>query len=207
MNPFFIAFEGIDGSGKSTQAGLLAETLKKKQLEVFLTAEPSRGAIGRMIREILTGGMVTDDRTLAALFAADRLDHILNPTEGMLAHMQAGNTIICDRYYLSSYAYHGTQMDMQWVIQTNAMAAEILRPDLHIFIDAEPELCMQRIRQNREGTERFETMETLTAVREKYIEAITMLRPKETIEVIDGNRSRDEVASAVGEAVKKHLGL
>jgi dTMP kinase len=141
----------------------------------------------------MKGGEHADDRTIAGLFVADRLDHILNEKTGMLKQLKDGFTVVTDRYYFSSYAYHGTHMDMQWVINANAMSASILKPDITIFIDVSPKVSMQRVVQNREGVELYESIENLTQVRAKYFEAFDKLEDSEYVVIIDGNRSQDEV--------------
>lgn len=187
--PLFIAFEGIDGSGKTTQAGLLKQWLEGEGNPVHLTAEPTRRSIGKMIREIFSGKTRADERIIAGLFVADRLDHILNEEEGMMNFLSSGKTVITDRYYLSSYAYHGVHMDMDWVISANAMAARLLRPDLTVFIDVAPELAMERIASSRQSVELYETLDNLKAVRNKYLEAIEKVKADEHIVIIDGSTS------------------
>jgi dTMP kinase len=201
-NHLFIAFEGIDGSGKSTQTSILAERLKSEGLSVYSTNEPSQGNIGRMIRTILKGEETLDERAIAALFAADRLDHILNEKDGMLKKLET-EIVICDRYYFSSYAYHGTHINMDWVISTNSMSAEILRPDITIFIDVAPQESMKRITVNRETVELYETLDNLTAVRTKYFEAFEKLKEDENVVIIDGNREKGVVSEAIWAIVKK----
>ena len=108
----FIAFEGIDGSGKSTQAKRLARLLENAGHKVYSTFEPTDNPIGKMIRDIFNHKMEADHRTIAGLFVADRLDHLLNKSNGILKKLDEGYTVITDRYYFSSYAYHGTHMAM-----------------------------------------------------------------------------------------------
>ena len=103
----FIVFEGTDGSGKSTQMKLLAKYLKGKGIECLLTHEPTDSPFGGVLRACLTGRIETDERAIAALFAADRLDHITNPGIGIQQHLDAGITVLCDRYYFSTHAYNG----------------------------------------------------------------------------------------------------
>src|SRR6266487_2221386 len=170
-NNLFIALEGIDGSGKSTQMKLLSEKLTGIGHKVYTTFEPTDGPIGSIIRNILKGRIKADNRTIAGLFAADRLDHLLNDVNGIIKKLSEGYTVITDRYYFSSYAYHGTHMNMNWVIDTNAMSAEILRPDINIFIDVPPDICMRRLSDNRTMMELYETLENLHNVREKYLES------------------------------------
>ena len=193
----FIALEGIDGSGKSTQTKLLEQSLIAKGHKVYATFEPTNGPIGTMIRTVLRGEMKMDERAIAGLFVADRLDHILNVENGILKKLEEGYTVITDRYYFSSYAYHGSHMDMDWVIACNKMCADILRPDVNIFIDVPPEVSMQRITANRQTTELYETLDNLRNVRSKYMEAFEKLNTSEHIEIINGNRPIDEIAADI----------
>jgi len=201
----FIALEGIDGSGKSSQVKLLAERLEKAGHKVYVTFEPSNGVVGTMVRNILKGSIKADERTIAALFLADRLDHLLNETNGIMNKLADGYTVITDRYYFSSYAYHGTHMDMDWVIESNKMCAGILRPDINIFIDVPPEVCMQRINSSREKAELYETLDNLKNVRAKYFEAFEELKHEENIVIIDGNRAIDVIADDIVTATEAQI--
>lgn len=194
----FIAFEGIDGSGKTTQARLLAEKLVSAGHQVHLTAEPTRGPVGKMIRDIFNHRQEADHRTIAALFVADRLDHLLNHTDdGVLKQMSEGKVVITDRYYFSSYAYHSVHVPMDWVIASNSLSAEILKPAAHIFIDVDPGICMERINNGRSSTELYETLDNLKKVREQYFKAFELLSDREKVLIIDGNRSVEAIAGDV----------
>ncbi|MFN4082377.1 MAG: dTMP kinase [Bacteroidia bacterium] len=199
----FIAFEGIDGSGKSTQSKLLYEKMLNNNHKVFLTAEPTDRVIGKLIRDIFKGNINASQETIAALFAADRLDHLMNEENGMLKMKQNGNHVITDRYYFSSYAYHGTHVNMDWVIQCNTLAANMLKPDLTIFIDVEPDVCMERISQSRVNTELYETLDNLKNVRNKYFEAFEKLKLSENIFITNGNLSESQVAENVWNELSK----
>lgn len=203
----FIAFEGIDGSGKSTHSRLLTQKLESMNRKVYRTFEPTDSEIGSMIRGIITGKKQADPRTLAGLFVADRLNHILNQENGMLNILQQGKFVITDRYYFSSYAYHSLDMDMDWVIAANSLSASILKPDIHFFIDVAPEICMKRIEANREGIDLFESLEKLKAIRENYFIAFEKRKAEENIVVIDGNRSQEEVAEEIAERLIKDFEL
>ena len=205
-HPLFIAFEGLDGSGKSTQVKRLTEYLLKAGHKVYDTFEPTDSPIGLMIRKIFKHEMEADHRTIAALFAADRLDHLLNKTNGILQKLEEGYTVICDRYYFSSYAYHGTHMSMDWVIATNSLSAELLRPDINIYIDISPETSMQRISKGRNSTELYETMENLVKVKMKYFEAFEKLKDKENICIINGEQSEEKIGKDILTKVSKIAG-
>jgi dTMP kinase len=204
-NNRFLVFEGIDGSGKSTQAKLLANRLTEEGYKVYSTFEPTKSRIGSMIRDIFTHKMEADHQTIAALFLADRLDHIQNKEYGMLKKLEEGYVIICDRYYFSSYAYHGVHVDIDWVMQANSLCTSLLRPTLNIFIDVSPQVAMQRIHTNRDAVEIYESLENLTGVREKYIEAFEKQKEAEQICIVDGNRDMDAIAANVWAEVKNRL--
>ena len=193
----FIAFEGIDGSGKSTQVKLLAEGLEKAGHKVHVTCEPTDSPMGVLIRNAFSNKMEADHRVIAGLFIADRLDHLLNKTSGILKMLTEGYTVITDRYYLSSYAYQGVHMPLDWVIQANSLSADLLRPDLNIFIDVAPEISMQRLNKGRTSLELYETLENLNSVRKCYYEAFELLKSKEKIFITDGNRTPDLIAADI----------
>ncbi len=199
----FIAFEGIDGSGKSTQVQLLSQYLEKAGHKVYSTMEPTEGPIGSIIRNIFNHTIEADHRIIAGLFVADRLDHLLNKTHGILKKLEEGYTVITDRYYFSSYAYQGTHMDLDWVIQANSLSADLLRPDLNIFIDISPEVSMKRINDGRNSVELYETLDNLKIVREKYTEAFDLLKLKEKIYITEGNRLPEIIAADIWNVISK----
>ena len=199
----FIAFEGIDGCGKSTQVKLLTESLKNAGHKVYSTYEPTDSPIGSVIRNIFKHRIEADHRTIAGLFVADRLDHLLNKTNGILKKIEEGFTVVTDRYYFSSYAYHGTHMSLDWVIEANSMAAELLKPDLNIYIDISTEVSMKRLGKGRNSMELYETSENLINVRAKYEEAMELLKFKENIFKTDGNRSPELIASDIWKEVSQ----
>jgi len=160
----FIVLEGIDGSGLSTQTLRLKDyLLQNYAIKAVLAKEPSEGLIGALIRQILSGRVTgIHDRSLALLFAADRLDHIHNK---ILPILDKGDFVICDRYLWSSFAYQGLTNELVWIEEINKYA---LKPDLTIFIRVRPETSMQRICSSRIKTEIFETRETLEKVLANY---------------------------------------
>ena len=199
----FIAFEGIDGSGKSTQVKLLSEYLQKAGHKVYSTFEPTDSAIGTLIRTIFKHEMEADHRTIAGLFVADRLDHLLNKGNGILKKLEEGYTVITDRYYFSSYAYHGTHMPMDWVIKANSLSAELLRADLTIYIDIAPEVSMERINSSRGSKELYETIDNLINVRNNYLASIEQLKLEERIFITDGSRSPQLIAADIWNEISK----
>ena len=193
----FIVFEGIDGSGKSTQLMRIKQRFLQNGIKVETTCEPSDGPVGRLIRKMLSGDLPVDQRTLAALFAADRTDHLLNAENGVKALVDAGKTVLCDRYYFSSYAYHAQFMDMEQVIGVNAQNASILKPWVTFFIDVDPELSLERIRQSRTQLDIYEKIEILERVRSLYFEAFERFKDDERVIFVDGNGSLAQVEERI----------
>lgn len=203
----FIVFEGIDGSGKSTQLRLLAERLGKEGIKCAATLEPTYGPVGSLLHNILTGRIKADPKVIAGLFVSDRLDHLLNENDGICKSLKNGTTVLCDRYYFSSYAYQGVDVPLEWVMNANSLCAEVKRPDLTIFIDVSPENAMQRINANRTSTELYETEERLTKVRRGYFDAFDKLSDSENICIIDGSGDMESIAEKVFCAAAETLGI
>ena len=197
-----LAFEGIDGSGKSTQLMLLAERLKREGVPVYTTMEPTASPIGAMIRQVLTGRIKMDPKVIAALFVADRLDHLLNDVDGIRMKVEAGTTVLTDRYYFSSYAYQSVDMPMDWVIQANALSAQLLRPTLAVFLDVPVETALERIHKNRFVEEIFDGADRLRKTRELYFRAFRRLSGVENVAVVDGAGTEAEVAARIWAAVE-----
>ena len=193
----FIVFEGIDGSGKSTQLRLLAERLKAANLKVYTTAEPTGGPVGSVIRNIFNHRIEADEKVIAGLFVADRLDHLLNKVNGILKKTEEGFIVISDRYYFSSFAYHSSYMPMDWVIEANSMSAGLLKADATIFIDIEPGIGMERLKGNRDNIELYENLENLKRVRELYFKAFDKLKDIENIIIVNGNQSPELLAEEI----------
>ncbi|MDE6280292.1 MAG: dTMP kinase, partial [Oscillospiraceae bacterium] len=164
----FIALEGIDGSGKSSQIGPLVKRLEGLGVPCRADREPTARPVGVLIRQALTGQTPLDPRVIAALYAADRLDHLVNEENGLRSAIDRGITVVSDRYYFSSYAYHSVDVDMDWVIGANSLSAQLLRPTVTVFLDVSAEEAMARIRRNRDHEELFEQEERLRRTRELY---------------------------------------
>lgn len=197
----YIVFEGIDGAGKSTLIAKLKAHYIAQGVSCAATAEPTGNPIGSMIRHILGGRIIMSEQTIAALFLADRLDHLQNDTNGILKYIDAGTTVIGDRYYLSSYAYHVPHVNLEWVIQANQVCADLLRPDYTFYIDISVEESMKRITQDRQELDLFENKERITKVRDNYRNAIKAVKDDENIIIINGEQSPDKVFSDI----LKHL--
>lgn len=196
----FIVFEGIDGAGKTTQIGLLADYLKSRGRTVFRTAEPTDLPTGKLLREALSGRTARTACELAALFTADRVSHNAEPKNGIAAHLAAGEDVICDRYYYSTLAYQGSETDGGWVRALNLDCPEIRRPDLCIFLDLSPEESMARITRGRTSLEIFETADRLARVREQFRRVFASL-PGENVQIVNAAGSIEQIQSRIREIV------
>ena len=201
----FIVLEGIDGSGKSSQIGPLVERLEGLGVPCRADREPTQRPVGVLIRQALTGQTPLDPRVIAALYAADRLDHLVNDENGLCAAIDKGITVVSDRYYFSSYAYHSVDVDMEWVIGANSLSARLLRPTVTVFLDVTAEEAMARIRRNRDHEELFEKEERLQKTRELYFAAFDRLRDVENVAVVDGSGSQEQVAQRIWSAVSPYF--
>ncbi len=196
----FFALEGIDGSGKSTQLKLLADRLAAQGLACYPTQEPTNSPIGAMCRQFLSGAISLDSRTIAALFAADRLNHLLGE-DGLCQQFQNGAVVLTDRYYFSNYAYQGVDVDLDWLIAVNRPAAQLLRPNLTIFLDVPPAKALERISASRQQLEVYEKEERLRAVRRQYLAAFAKLQAEENIAVIDADADAATVAGRIWQQI------
>jgi dTMP kinase len=201
----FIAFEGIDGSGKSLQVSMLSSRLKEEGIYCYTTMEPTDSPIGSLIHQIMTGRIKTDNKVIAALFAADRLDHLLNDVNGIAPKINEGISVLSDRYYFSSYAYHSVDVDMDWVIKANEQSSNILKPTVNIFLDIDPDIAIERISANRFHQELFEKKERLVKVRDKYMEAFDKLKDTENIIIIDANKNPQDLADEIWGKVREYF--
>lgn len=201
MRGKFIVFEGIDGSGKSTQVSLLAERLRGEGHRVALTAEPTDLPSGKLLRQALSGKIRKSECEMALLFVTDRIAH--NITEGgIVSLLESGVTVICDRYYYSTLAYQGRSTDYGWVKSMNLSCPEITRPDLCIYLDLLPEESLRRITAGRDSVEIYENLETLTGVRNRFLEVMSDLAGEgERVAIVDALGSREEIAEKIFEAV------
>lgn len=192
----FIVFEGLDGSGKGTQISMLTSRLESEGVTLFTTCEPTQFSTGGLIRDALGGLTKRSPSELAALFLADRISHCA-VIKKMLG---SGRTVICDRYYYSSFAYQGMDTDLRWVMDSNLNCPDIIKPDMCLFLDVPPEVCDHRIEAGRASREIYEAPEAIKKIRAKYMDVFSLL-PDHNIRLINAARSAQDVASDVYEAV------
>lgn len=116
----FIVFEGLDGAGTTTQAGLLEKKFKEEGITCSAGFEPTDNFIGKIIRRILRGEEEVAPGTLAKLFAADRHEHLYNNSSGIIARCRRGEIVISDRYLFSSLAYQSIIFGFDRVLKLNS---------------------------------------------------------------------------------------
>lgn len=189
----FIVFEGIDGAGKTTQIELLAKRLREQGRAVYCTAEPTESVSGGLLRDALSGVTRRTVCEMAAMFIFDRINHNVNPVNGIQKMLAEGFDVICDRYYYSSLAYQGSGTDPEWVGNMNLGCPEIMRPDVCIFLDLTPEQSMARINRGRATQEIYENEEKLTQVRNQFYRVFDQLRERDNIQIVDAYRSVEEI--------------
>lgn len=202
----FIVIEGLDGCGKSTQLQLIRRQLEALGKRVYVTAEPTSFETGAYIRRILSDSLDKNMYLQAALFLADRLEHITHPEFGIEKHLNDGCTVVCDRYYFSSFAYQGTASDIDWVMRTNLDCSAIIKPDLCIFLDVNPDTCKARIDSVREKPELYEKdIENMRRIRNNFMTVFDKLKDSHRIAVIDANADMDTVFESVFGEISKIL--
>jgi dTMP kinase len=189
----FIVIEGLDGSGKTTQAKLLAAKLKTTHDAVY-TAEPSQGEIGKFIRSKLLYCNTRPPTSLEALmFAADRIDHVQNE---VLPLVEQGCLVVCDRYIYSSLAYQGSAgLSLDWIETINKNA---LKPDFALFIDVSPETVLVRLKRKKSIMETLETQRKVRQIYQKYID-------NGQLHKIDGDQPKNAVTQQILNAVTDFL--
>lgn len=167
----FIVFEGIDGSGTSTQANLLRDHMLADNISAILTSEPSEGPIGNMIRQGMKGRIRFSgkpdlfDKQMAYLFAADRHDHLYNDVDGVLNFIEQGVHVISTRYFFSSYAYHADDDDSLKLVKR--LNESFPNPSLVIYLKNTVECSIARM-ENRAHKDAYENAQKLTKVSENY---------------------------------------
>lgn len=201
----FIAFEGGDGAGKSTQAGLLATALQQRGLEVLQTREPGGTVIGEKLRSLVLdhGQGDIDPRTEALIFAASRAAHV---HQAILPALERGAVVVCDRYIDSSVAYQGAGRGLgtDSVLEINLWAVEGLRPDLTVLLDVEPVEGRGRRMQNG-AEDRLESEPDLfhSLIRGAFLERAAA-DPAQYL-VLPARTPVPDLADTILKAVEEHL--
>ena len=198
MSGKFIVFEGIDGSGKSTQAELLKEYLEEKGIKVWLTKEPTDGQTGQLLQKIQKGAFkdyFTDPaefrKFMTYLYAADRVGH----DQQIDQHLQNGEWVICDRYKYSTYAYNKMRLVSYEVFEHFGTA------DLPLFIKIPVDQALDRIHTRGKTEEIFENKKYLEGVNSNY----EILVDDDKLIEIDGTGAAEEVFGRIKKVVDNFI--
>ena len=190
-----IAIEGIDGSGKSTQASLLYDSLRKNN-KVFLTKEPSKGLIGASIRELLHRNDLSP-MAMQMLFAADREEHI---SKTIVPKLDEGYHVITDRYNLSTLAYGmASGIDRK---RLEGICYGIPEPTITFVLDIDGDKAYNRLKAPGKELSVFEKQEFLERARDAYLE---LVQGRQNCFVIDSSKPIKRVSAEMLNTVNEHI--
>ena len=182
----FIVFEGIDGSGTSTQAKILA-----KKLNALHTSEPTDREIGLLVRSVLQKKWKCSPKALQMLFTADRIEHLDKDIKPALEN----GSVVCDRYFYSTFAFGALECDLNWLRKINE---SILEPDLVFYMKISAEEALSRVDKRGNEKELFEKKEILEQVIKNYEKVL----PQNAI-ILDATKSIEELSEEIYELVNK----
>lgn len=190
-----IVFEGLDGSGKTTQAFMLVEALNRRGVKAEYTCEPTYGRVGDLIRLHVSKLKSRKPVYEALLFAADRYEHI---SKEVMPKLRKGVIVVSDRYVYSSLAYQGAGgLSLEWLKSVNFFAP---KPDLTIYLDVPADEALARKHRSTFRRTIFEDLEFQSKVRDIYLK----LAEEEGFLRLDGTKPIEDVHREVLRAV---LGL
>jgi dTMP kinase len=178
----FICIEGLDGSGKTTHAHRLVRNLQSKGFDSIYTTEPSRGELGKFIREIILDRKNRVPRVVEAiLFAVDRVEHF---EKDVKPELDKGKIVVSDRCVYSSLSYQGAAgLDLEWIKIINRLA---LSSNITFYISVSPEAVIKRIHRKKSVMERLETQRKVEKIYLKFVS-------DGELKVINGDRTKSEV--------------
>jgi len=194
----FITFEGIEGSGKSTQCRLLKEHLESKGRKVTVTREPGWGAMGKLIRHLILDDKELDIHPLTELylFCADRVQHV---KDFITPRLKDGEVVICDRYFDSTIVYqgYGRQLDLYMVKKLAEASTLDLVPDITFLLNLPVREGLMRLDLRDETTNRMdeEPLEFHEMIRQGYVSEATLNTNR--IKIINASHEADEVQKQI----------
>ena len=161
-----IVLEGLDGSGKSTQAKKLHKHFVSVGKNCLLTYEPTNSELGSLARAVTKGELSLEDESLALLFAADRYEHF---TKKISPVLDAGGIVVCDRYYYSNIVYQGhSEESINRILDYNQQVMKH-PPDIVFFLDTEPQVCLGRLKSTRSDISIYENITQLKILQKRYL--------------------------------------
>jgi dTMP kinase len=199
----FAVFEGLDGSGTTTQISILEDFFLQNRLSIppfYITFEPTNGSIGKLLRSLLKGEETQKAETMAILFAADRNEHVFG-NGGITERCKRGELVVCDRYLLSSLVYQGITCGEELPARLNR---GFPAPELLIFLDIEPETAIERISSRGAQKEIYENLAFQKKAGARYKALLPEFASQGVrVEIIDASLPPDEAARQVWGAVEK----
>ena len=197
----FIVFEGIDGSGTTTQIKKLAERFPKEK--VFVSAEPTKNETGLFLRRMLKGEFSVNEKTASFLFAADRCEHLYGKN-GILEQIQNGKIALSDRYFFSSLAYQSVSCGKNFPEHLNSLFP---LPEILFYFKINPEISINRVTARGEKTEIYEKIEFQKKTADIYDQVINSYKQKEKsqgmkIITIDAEKPIDEISEIICSSLK-----
>lgn len=205
----FVAIEGIDGSGKSTVATRVVEKLNQKGYQTVLTAEPTKGETGLLLRERLKqsskeSGGVVEGAIDAEYFFADRIYHnhaLIKPK------LESGIHVVSDRYDLSTLAYQSTQgVDMDYLVEKRDSMRRldlIEKPTMVILLDVSVETALKRLEGTKKTMEKFEDPNFLTRLKENYFRLYKRL--DDNMKLVDAERGIEDVVESACDLITQAI--
>ncbi len=194
----FIVIEGLDGSGQTTQIGLLEKYLKASGRKVHETYEPTNNIIGGLIRGFLTKQWQLGNTGKQLLFCADRAHHLESE---ILPALESGHDVISSRYFFSTIAYGSLNNEVRWLESLNE---KFPQPDATFFLKVSPQKCIERINNSRFRKEFFEEEQKLKKVMETFMK-ISRSKKYKNFFVVDGEQSIEKVHSDIVKILKNKI--
>ena len=204
MKGIFIAFEGGEGSGKTTQIQILAKALEDQGRKIFVTKEPGGDkSICREIRDLLLDAAhkdILDDRAELFLFLADRAQHI---SKTIMPALESGHIVLCDRFAASTFAYQffgRAVADFEFIKKNNEFASHSIVPDLSFYIDIDLDIGIKRKEKQTLSRIDAESMEFHKKVRKGFYDFFEKL--KWPVETVDGSASIEHIHKKILERME-----
>lgn len=192
----FIVFEGIDGSGTSTQIKKLEESFPQK---IITTAEPTKSEIGKFLRKMLAGEFSVDEKTASYLFAADRCEHLYGKN-GIIENLQNDKIVVSDRYFFSSLAYQSVSCGKELPKLLNS---PFPLPEYLFYFEINPEISLNRVNSRGEKKEIYENLEIQKKTANLYDEIISEYENDKSHKMkiirIDASKSIEEIFQKIQE--------
>ncbi len=208
MNNLFITFEGGDGSGKSTQVNSLFDYLVSKKIDTIKTREPGGTPSAEVLRELLTKGKTNKWQpiTEALLMWAARFEHlheIINPS------LELGKTVICDRFYDSTYAYQGIahNLGLKKMIDLKNLIIGNIEPSVTFILDIDPKIGLERTKDRSNSENRFENfdLDFHKKIRKGFLDIAN--NHKDRCVLINAELSQNEISKTIIKEINKRMNI